>query len=402
MVSELGTNGKNSIDLLESWRHAGSALGCRNKLTRASKDIAEVPRYAASESLLEALLKDRPYTTIRSGSDLRNQTVKAVGLRLTTRVASPTAQQRFSFQLPDSPTKPFDIRLNPPTRVWYGVKRCRNTCDVDGFNTASLSSKKRRLRTELITSRLSQPYSQPATHILNREGQESGDKRFLKMATTMDTARRIAHLHATSFLRYSVMNRVRRRLGVSLSQQAVKPREHDQEDVVVAVAPAMKTTLKPQSLLASSAGRSLRPLLKKDIGSSPLEATSARPEKSVSVSKPVHPLAKTHACRLSKPAALPLPVSDFAASKKRTSPRIHPIQSPEMGPSLLSLDDVEEDSFAFLHPEDDDWDDGEDGDNVYSDFSVIFGQGSPVAEAQEERTYEEYLDELDGICWVTR
>lgn len=73
-----------------------------------------------------------------------------------------------------------------------------------------------------------------------------------------------------------------------------------------------------------------------------------------------------------------------------------------MGPSLLSLDDVEEDSFAFLHPEDDDWDDGEDGDNVYSDFSVIFGQGSPVVEAQEERTYEEYLDELDGICWVTR
>lgn len=81
------------------------------------------------------------------------------------------------------------------------------------------------------------------------------------------------------------------------------------------------------------------------------------------------------------------------------------MQSPELRPStsLSQLDDLEEDSFAFLHPADDDWDDlADDQDGVYSDFGVVFGQESPGAEAKDGRTYEEYLDELDGICWVSR
>ncbi|CAM1509791.1 Fc.00g001260.m01.CDS01 [Cosmosporella sp. VM-42] len=405
MVTELGANGQSSIDLLDAWRHHG-ALSCRDELGSldlTSKDIAEVPRYAASDALLETLLKDGPYAAMQHGSDFSHQPRKASGSRATTPLTLPVSPQ-FSFTLPATASKPLEIRSRPVPAVWYGVKRRRYVCDVDGFNTAGLCSKKRRLRAELITSRLSQPYSQPATHILNREGQDSGDKRFLKMATSVDTARRIAHLHATSFLRFSIMNRLRRRLGLGL-QPALRPKAHDEETAVVAASPTLKAPWKPQSLQASAAGKSVRPspLPGGGTGTSPVTTPSERSDQAVNNPKATHPHAKTHACRLSKPAALPLPAGDAVATKNRTSPRIHPVQSPELRPSSMPLDDLDEDCFGYLHPEDDDWDDGaDDPDNVYSDFSVIFGEGSPGAEAQEERTYEEYLDELDGICWVTR
>ncbi|KAI0976475.1 hypothetical protein F4678DRAFT_227670 [Xylaria arbuscula] len=51
-------------------------------------------------------------------------------------------------------------------------KRIRTSDDVDGPGTAALSCKKRRLLLHLVTSRLSRPFSLPATHILIRE---SGD-----------------------------------------------------------------------------------------------------------------------------------------------------------------------------------------------------------------------------------
>ncbi|EFX05592.1 hypothetical protein CMQ_3661 [Grosmannia clavigera kw1407] len=73
------------------------------------------------------------------------------------------------------------------------LKRRRSVTDIDGPNTAALCCKKRRLRRYLVTSRLSQPFSQPATHILNRESVASGDKRFLKLAAIIN-ARRIVQL----------------------------------------------------------------------------------------------------------------------------------------------------------------------------------------------------------------
>jgi hypothetical protein len=68
-------------------------------------------------------------------------------------------------------------------------------------------------------------------------------------------------------------------------------------------------------------------------------------------------------------------------------------------------DDSDEDSFAFLHVEDDgSWDTGEEAEQVYSDFGVIFGAGATTTPVEgmtaEEHSYEEYLDELDGIAWV--
>lgn len=69
----------------------------------------------------------------------------------------------------------------PPELTRSAPKRRRALHDVDGPHTGSLGCKKRRLRRHLITSRLSRPYSSPATHILNREA-AAGAKRFLKMA----------------------------------------------------------------------------------------------------------------------------------------------------------------------------------------------------------------------------
>lgn len=255
-------------------------------------------------------------------------------------------------------------------------KRYRHRLDVDGPNTAALSCKKRRLRSELITSRLSQPYSQPATHILNREGMKSGDKRFLKMATSLDVARRIAHLHATSFLRFSVMNRLRRRLGLWRPAHERAHGEHDQEGELDTTS---KAPWKPQSLEGSSGGQYLRPSRDASAGGS---GHAPKPQ----------------ACRLSKPTALPLPPTDIAAAKIRTSSRIHPVRSPEMRPEYGAYDELDEDCFAFLHLDEDALGEaGEDPEHVYSDFSVIFAGGA----SDDDQSYEEYLDELDGISWAT-
>ncbi|KAH8178525.1 hypothetical protein LIA77_00044 [Sarocladium implicatum] len=275
-------------------------------------------------------------------------------------------------------------RPQPPPR---GTKRRRLTQDVDGPNTAGLCCKKRRLRADLITSRLSQPFSQPATHILNREGAETGDKRFLKMATSVDNVRRIAHLHATSFLRFSVMNRIRKRLGVMRNglQRPQPAGPQDREVEATTQAP-----WKPQSLQVASGASYWRP---SGVGD-PSTSTSPGHEKPQS-SKSSSPLVP----RVSKPIALPMPASDLAATKERTAPRIHSVASPELRPDPGGLEE-EEDSFAFLHPDFDDYGD-EEPEHVYSDFGAIFRSGSLDSPA-DDHSYEEYLDELDGISWATR
>ncbi|KAF7552716.1 hypothetical protein G7Z17_g4108 [Cylindrodendrum hubeiense] len=408
---EVEASGQSSIHLLETWRH-NACMGCHDDLSLPALDseLAKVPRCPASDPLLEELLKEAPYKSNRKAPDLKKLPPKRFLLHTLTHLPRPhpTTVSAFTFTAPGDSTQPLAIRSKPPPRLCHGVKRRRCISDVDGFNTAGMSSKKRRLRVDLITSRLSQPYSQPATHILNREGQDSGDKRFLKMATTLDSARRASHLHATSFLRYCTMNCLRKRLNLVHPGPIV--RREDQEAAAVASKAGSKVAWRPQSIQDTSAGQSLR-VSAAPSGISIVAPTLSpilqptRPQPVASKHIHPHPHAKPPTCRLSSPAALPLPATDVVATEKRTSPRIYPVQSPELRPStsLSHLDDLEEDSFAFMHPEVDDWDElGDDQDNVYSDFSVMFGQESPGAEGKDERTYEEYLDELDGICWVSR
>lgn len=54
------------------------------------------------------------------------------------------------------------------------LKRARSSADVDGEGSEYIQKKKRRLRLNLITSRLSKPYATPATHIISRNALRIG------------------------------------------------------------------------------------------------------------------------------------------------------------------------------------------------------------------------------------
>lgn len=255
---------------------------------------------------------------------------------------SQTATRRFSFHLGD------DVQHKRHT-----FKRCRPSTDVDGPNTSSLSCKKRRLRLELITSRLSQPFSLPATHILNREGLARGDKRFIKMGTCANTVKRGLSFNTSSspFWRVALLNQTRlyirdarlEQLGNMLSRAMVLPNEATRRPPLAAVQQFAQTL--------------------------PTPAVARRSRSPVS----------------SPPA----------------SPRLHPIDVPSADATMSDLDD--EDGEAFPAADHASLYDVDDPDEVYSDFSAIFGPGAAGTEANEdEHSYEEYLDELDGIAWVAR
>ncbi|KAF4990798.1 hypothetical protein FGRMN_8239 [Fusarium graminum] len=407
---EVGANRQSSINLLEPWR-CHTTGGCHDDLPIPSQDLtsddlAQVPRCSAPDPLFEALMGDSTFRKVRHLADMGSPPQRDPGSETRTPPPRFEAPSGFSFSPADgtsSGSSSLDIRRESTPCPPCGVKRIRCLSDVDGLNTADLSVKKRRLRADLITSRLSQPYSQPATHILNREGQEAGDKRFLKMATSVDMTRRIAHLQATSFLRFSTMNCLRKRL--SLGQSAAEGKWHEQEIAAITLKATGKSSLRHQSLQDSSAGKSLMisPTGTGITGPSAIIVPRGSPQHQLPP-KLFQP-SKPTTCRLSNPVALPLPVNDVAATKNRTSPRLFPIRSPELRPTshLPSLDDLEEDGFAYMHPANDDWDDvGDDQESVYSDFSVLFGQSNEDTGDEEDRSYEEYLDELDGICWMSR
>ncbi|KAL7788393.1 hypothetical protein V8C37DRAFT_388430 [Trichoderma ceciliae] len=279
-------------------------------------------------------------------------------------------------------------------RVCRGTKRCRLGSDVEGPNTATISRKKRRLRTQLITSRLSQPFSQPATHILNRQGRQVGDRRFVKMAVTLDSSRRAAYLQATAYLRYSIMNRLRKRFGIVRYQDSGK--ESEDSTVRQSIDTFTKAPWQSQGVKPAPEAKPTR-FLETSNGANPGSQASKEDSSVQSAEAP----AKAPACRLSKPIALPLPSADVDVTNDRTSARIDSTTSPEPRPPLAWMyDECEEDSFAFLHLDEEHLDD--DDADVYCDFDAIFGVRATSPDPQtpsEEHTYEEYMDELDGISW---
>ncbi|KAL7895927.1 hypothetical protein HDV63DRAFT_92820 [Trichoderma sp. SZMC 28014] len=286
--------------------------------------------------------------------------------------------------LSHSTQKAFEFSLDTQW-AYRGTKRCRLGSDVEGPNTATTSRKKRRLRTQLITSRLSQPFSQPATHILNRNGRQVGDRRFVKMAVTLDSSRRAAHLQETAYLRYSIMNCMRKRMGITKSHDSAKT-GHGVD--TYAKAPW-------QSRDAKAVPEAKAKTLETDPGT--YQASQLTLKEAADVQSET--LAKVPACRLSKPRALPLPSADADATNERSSARIDSTKSPEPRPPWI-YDDGEEDSFAFLHLDEEHLDD--DDSDVYCDFDALFGAKATSPDPQsasEEHTYEEYMDELDGISW---
>lgn len=72
----------------------------------------------------------------------------------------------FTFKFSAAPVLRLSFELQAPALTDRPFKRRRALSDVDGNGNAG--RKKRRLRLHLITSRLSLPFSQPASNIVNR------------------------------------------------------------------------------------------------------------------------------------------------------------------------------------------------------------------------------------------
>ncbi|XXH04500.1 hypothetical protein Hte_010916 [Hypoxylon texense] len=319
------------------------------------------------------------------------------------------------------------------------AKRGRALHDVDGPGTGSLSCKKRRLRLHLVTSRLSQPYSWPATHILNRE---SGDDdspvlgRFLlKFAAVGAAALKKAGHQSAIVRKAAILNRVR--IGV---RQAAVLRGHTVLAGMAARGNSLSHGLQLVTTSNSATGArfpgnappydhpydlpypippvwrphttAFHPASPSSSSSSsftsPVSSASGREGGSTSNARAA-PGETQRADTNSNPttaitaSSQPPPV---ASLRRRTSP-------PPKPPNMPSQREQEEEDVAFPSPDletryadfsDDDLDD------VYADFGVLFGSGSGSPEGGSgssnegagggEHFYEEYLDELDGLRWV--
>ncbi|KAL8795107.1 MAG: hypothetical protein Q9195_002404 [Heterodermia aff. obscurata] len=141
--------------------------------------------------------------------------------------ARPKLTQVPSSSCPTSPTR--DIETQSPS--W---KRSRALADVDGDNSDTRQRKKRRLRLDLITSRLSRPYASPATHIISRNAVKLG----------VWTGRR--YIGRNVFRKAAILNSMKRDRAAALtvekieSPKAISPRAmHEREDTDI-LAPSIE------------------------------------------------------------------------------------------------------------------------------------------------------------------
>ncbi|KAF3797905.1 hypothetical protein GCG54_00007958 [Colletotrichum gloeosporioides] len=348
--SDAGTDLFSSLVPRQCSIHHG---GCPSNSAqpRGSKD-AESPLIQCLELLATASPKAIPATE-QASSSAREQSNTAFTLG--------ENHEKADF---DFPTQLSQLKLE---------KRRRPDSDVDGPHTAALSSKKRRLRLHLITSRLSQPYSLPATHIIHRDGAASGDKRFVKLAavaTSPEHGKSGFNRESSLMLRAAVLNRVRLRVRNEATQRG---------DVVIAVAAANAAVLHHGQQLATGA-RFVAP-------SSALAERQEQPPPRVE----------------RKPSPPRTPQSTRTLPK---SPRLHPARSPNLAPSEAMLEELDDDAPLAFPTSDHDcqyaWADEDDLEDVYSDFGAIFGGSAQTRDGEDDGSYEEYLDELDGISWVGR
>lgn len=216
------------------------------------------------------------------------------------------------------------------------------------------------------------------------------------MATSFDATRRQPSWQANAFLRFSVTNRLRRRLGLEPEPELVRPYDEDVDDEEAATTFVRSMSLVPQApwkpqdtaTLPLSGGHYLRSARSCLMKSSPI--------KNSTVSSTLRP--KTQNGKVSQPSVLPSSPSDSKTPAGRESPSAKPPCSSELRVPPCDVDELEEDAFAYLHIDEDVVEEGiqDEADHVYSDFSVLFGG----AESNEDNhSYEEYLDELDGITW---
>ncbi|KAI2621046.1 hypothetical protein GGS21DRAFT_386995 [Xylaria nigripes] len=302
------------------------------------------------------------------------------------------------------------------------TKRIRATHDVDGPGTDKLPVKKRRLRLRLVTSRLSRPFSLPATHILIREsgGTIPVLHRIQQLASSGGGARRAGHQSAL-VRKAAILNRIR----ICIRQAAVS-RSH----AIMAELAARGTALNRGLQLVvtgthfPTAGVDVRVSLASNIhGDARSHTASSHSSVSNYQNNDIN-------CDVNTADRSNVPYSDQGVDRRdydtETAAYVRANTSEQdvvsgSAPMLTSASpaipvvlswppadaDDEEDSTAFpatsFHDRYADLSD-DDMDDVYADFGVLFGSGSHPPEGSpgpaEEQFFEEYLDELDGISWV--
>lgn len=386
------------------------------------------------------------------------------------RTPSPEGASAPFFSAPSSPLPSsgpqrrhvFASPEQPPDLTRGGPKRRRALHDVDGPHTGSLGSKKRRLRRHLITSRLSRPYSSPATHILNREA-AAGAKRFLKMAAaaaakklttvvvptppladwgsgravaaaqvaSVVPANSIHHLAPAEMIRRAaIMNSFRIRVCDEARERG------DRTDLQMAAGAALlragpglhgvgfvttpEVAGAPTSLSQSAQDTT------RDAGPAPYSAAVASSPSGAHLSfiagpsKFSSPVQATGAAARWSPPNSPNKHSGPHGAG-RTSPGLRPLRSPELSAqgSRADFDGLDDDELSFPATDySDDFLENE-SDEVYSDFGAMFGgscdeageskgtgeiQG-PAGEGDREHGvehFEDYMDDLDGIPWGAR
>ena len=115
---------------------------------------------------------------------------------------NPTPDQQFS-SLVSTANRERDAQI--PQR-----KRSRDLADVDGDDSNTTQRKKRRLRRDLITSRLSRPYASPATHIISRNAVRLG----------IWTGRR--YIGRNVFRKAAILNSMRREKANQFAERGIK------------------------------------------------------------------------------------------------------------------------------------------------------------------------------------
>ncbi|KAJ0297964.1 hypothetical protein COL5a_009951 [Colletotrichum fioriniae] len=326
MVVEVGSLDRNALEPFKTWRLGTSAceddgginidphLFSPQALRRCAKHESNCPSASILRTTLVTANAHGPEHESKIFATTSTETAQTNPI-----TSSPTNPPTVSpFVFPTSQEKANFLFSSQPSS-FNRVKRARAESDVDGPYTAGLSCKKRRLRLHLITSRLSQPYSLPATHIINREAGPLGDKRFVKLAavaTSPDVGKQGLLRESSIMLRAAVLNRIRLRVRNEATQRG---------DIGIAVTAANAAVLHHGQQLATGASTMLDEMEDDGLLAFPTS---------------------THEC-----------------------------------------------SYA--------WADDDDLEDVYSDFGAIFGGSAQTGETDDDgNSYEEYLDELDGISWV--
>lgn len=507
-------------ELVGKAQHKGSALTLKAKSLDVNKtisaslgvDMPEVPR-GSNDSPLRYLSST---AASKFGSSDEPPKIPAAAVvsvgAMTKSPSSPTTPTVSLWAL--SPKMAAGARTKPnesgcvssahaqylPTKLILGgissssrasLKRARPLSDVDGPYTANQGCKKRRLLRHLVTSRLSQRFSIPATHVPNLEGtigMTGGggmEKRFLRLAAVA-AARRIAasptpsagiqlqlrqQPHSTPpsevLRRAAIINRFRMRVFV-------QPAEHG--DAATAEMAASAALLRFSSGVhavmggsglaryptSSVSGKSQEGILMPPPPRPSLPAptlSQSMPKRALFLSntdgpiqaaKPTsveasprgpspnqapQPLAPPTPFALPTAVAAARPLSRVAAiaCRRSISPGMTPPGSPSKGlrpadasprmvavgasrlppvsPRLQPLSSSDDDEgVAFPTSEHESrYESGDDSDDVYTDFSVMFGGGGGDGAEDDDGMsgsevdgYEEFMDDLDGIPWSAR